>query len=101
MLSARKGVSMEHNKLAADVASNELRLDKEASDTYHQVLQLLQQEVEKGIKTEEDLQQEIQTMKSLETKDDGIFNAQVQLLYCNLLGKAVSAYHQHQVCPVC
>ena len=50
MLSARKDVSMEHNKLAADVALNELRLDKEASDTYHQqVLQLLQQKIEKGI----------------------------------------------------
>ena len=69
MLSARKDVSMEHKKLAADVALNELRLDKEASDTYHQhILQLLQQEVEKGINTEEDLQQEIQAMKALETK---------------------------------
>ena len=65
MLSARKDVSMEHNKLAADVALHELRLDKEASDTYHQqVLQLLQQDVEKGINTEEDLQQEIQAMKA-------------------------------------
>ena len=87
---------MEHNKLAADVALNELGLDKEASDTYHQqVLQLFQQEVEKGIKTEEDLQQEIQAVKSLETKHNGIFNAQVWLLYYNLLGKGVSAYHQH------
>ena len=93
MLSARKDVSMEHNKLAADVALNELRLDKEASETYHQqVLQLLQREVEMGIKTEEDLQQEIQAMKSLETKCNDIFNAQVWLLYYDLLGKGVLAF---------
>lgn len=98
MLSARKDVSMEHNKLAADVALNELRLDKEASETYHQqVLQLLQREVEMGIKTEEDLQQEIQAMKNLETKSNGIFNAQVRLLYYDLLGKGVSANIVHNV----
>ena len=98
MLSARKDISMEHNKLAADVALNELRLDKEASETYHQhILQLLQQEVEMGIKTEEDLQQEIQAMKSLETKCNGIFNAQVRLLYYDLLGKGVSANIIHNV----
>ena len=48
MLSARKDRTMEHKQLAAEVALNELRLDKEASDTYYQhtyyqqVLQLLQ-----------------------------------------------------------
>ena len=33
---------MKRNKLAAAVALNELRLDKEAIDTYQQVMQLLQ-----------------------------------------------------------
>ena len=80
MLSARKDVTMDHNKLAADVAFNELRLDKEASDTYHQqVLQLLQQDVEKGISTEEDLQQEIQAMKALETKHKNSKQAQAHI----------------------
>ena len=38
------------------------------------------------IKTEEDLQQEIQAMKSLETKHNSIFNAQVRLLCYDLSG---------------
>ena len=49
------------------------------------------------IKTEEDLQQEIQAMKNLETKSNGIFNAQVRLLYYDLLGKGVSANIIHNV----
>ena len=50
-----------------------------------------------GIETEEDLQQEIQAMKSIETKCNSIFNAQVRLLYYDLLGKGASANIIHNV----
>jgi hypothetical protein len=73
-------------------AKEEYRTDKEATELYYQaILEKLCSEVNERKKTADEMESEINNLKKLETKVNGMYNTNIRLLYYDLLCKGVPA----------
>jgi hypothetical protein len=79
-------------KKDAEDAKNSYRLDKEATELYHSgIVDMLQQKVEVGERTQDELKQQLDSLAKLETKSNGIYKSTIRLMYYDLLTQGVSA----------
>lgn len=87
----RKHLKLESLRTEINSFKEQGRLDKDAADLYQSgIIEHLQQEVEEHRQTAHDMTDQLDALKTLETRNKGKYNANIRLLYYDLLTKNVS-----------